>query len=456
MTMEKQQCLRFATAGFLLLAVLPLGQAADSPATGPGQPPTAGGDQTFALEEVSVFDLDEYMTELRLGQYDRCRETADARVTYPKLRSEHPLYGAVGFPRVPPGAGGAYRFVLDESGGTGQGYDRLYFDLNRDGDLTNDKSLTARKDPGRTLLGFQNMQQVCFEPVTVELPFDARGSRPLELMPRLMSLSSTKLLAFAPTKARRGSIRLGDRPYDVVLGYGQRIEGWFDNPNMSLSVTPAGRGNRQPGRRGYPLRDTQKINDTFYRFSATPAGDKLTVHPYAGPLGTLEVGAGDRQTGALLISGSLRSATTTVPVGAWTADDRPLEPARACQLPVGDYQFTNLSVRAGAVSGMILPNYHLDGKPMGKLSRQNTYGIAIRAEKPFVLGFAKEAQVLFALPARDNRVRLGDSLSVKAVLVDPALDVMYRMLNQGGSLDPKVVIRRANGEIVAESTMPFG
>jgi hypothetical protein len=458
--MGKQRCFGLATGVLLLFAALALGQVADSSSTGPAQSPDAGGDLTFALEEVSVFDLDEGLMELRMGQYDQCREAVDARATYPKLRSEHPLYGAVSFPRNPrPDAVGTYRYVLDESGGTGKGYDRLYLDVNRDGDLTNDQPLAAQSDagPGR-LLGYQGMQQVCFETARLDVPFDAQGSRPLEFMPRLMTLSSsTRLLAFVPTKARRGSIQLGGRAYEAILGHGYRIEGWFDHPNVNLHVIPAAEGSRRPMGRGYPLNYTQNINDSFYRFSATPAGDKLTVHPYTGPLGSLEVRVGDRDAGSIQIFGLLRSATTTVPVGAW-ADNRPLEPARSCRLPVGDYQLANLSVLAGAISGMVLPNYHLDGRPMGKIAGQNTYGIAIREDKPFVLEFSKQAQVLFALPARDQRVRPGEMLNVKAVLIDPALDVMYRLLrrDQGGQLDPKVVIKRAGGEMVAEGTMPFG
>ncbi|OHB77906.1 MAG: hypothetical protein A2Z25_23185 [Planctomycetes bacterium RBG_16_55_9] len=78
---------------------------------------------------------------------------------------------------------------------------------------------------------------------------------------------------------------------------------------------------------------------------------------------------------------------------------------------------------------------------------------------------------------KNKRIRLGDNLEVKAVLIDPGLDIMIRRLNDTSqkqkkeyttpdgqkhsyeislSLDPKVVITRANGEKVAEGVMPFG
>ena len=111
--MGKQRCFGLAAGVLLLFAALALGQAADLSSTGPAQSPGAGGDLTFALEEVSVFDLDEGLMELRMGQYDQCREAADARATYPKLQSEHPLYGAVSFPRNPRPDAVAFRPIFD-------------------------------------------------------------------------------------------------------------------------------------------------------------------------------------------------------------------------------------------------------------------------------------------------------------------------------------------------------
>ena len=84
---------------------------------------------------------------------------------------------------------------------------------------------------------------------------------------------------------------------------------------------------------------------------------------------------------------------------------------------------------------------------------------------------------MFASPAKDQRVKLGEELQVKAVLIDPELDIMIRGLDdtarkqkkeyptadgrtttveQDMSLDPRVVITRADGEKVADGVMPFG
>ncbi len=91
-----------------------------------------------------------------------------------------------------------------------------------------------------------------------------------------------------------------------------------------------------------------------------------------------------------------------------------------------------------------------------------------------MLDFAAKPDVMFASPAKDQRLKLGEELQVKAVLVDPVLDFMIRNLDDSTrkqtkdtngkalgyernlSLDPIVLITRANGEKVAEGVMPFG
>src|ERR1019366_9728596 len=71
-------------------------------------------------------------------------------------------------------------------------------------------------------------------------------------------------------------------------------------------------------------------------------------------------------------------------------------------------------------------NYHSDGKPRDRGDRAAVYGITIRKDKPFVLDFSNKPDVMFASPAKDLRVKLGESLQVKAVLIDPKLDMMIR------------------------------
>ncbi len=100
------------------------------------------------------------------------------------------------------------------------------------------------------------------------------------------------------------------------------------------------------------------------------------------------------------------------------------------------------------------------------------YGIKIREDRPFVLDFSNEPEVLFVEPTSAQRFKTGEEVKVMAVLIDPVLDIMIRRLSKMmdtydsdgkkrrnqklTSLDPKVVITRADGQKVAEGVMPFG
>jgi hypothetical protein len=171
--------------------------------------------------------------------------------------------------------------------------------------------------------------------------------------------------------------------------------------------------------------------------------------------------------------GSLKSRQHALAVG--TIGDGSLEPVKQIELPVGDYLPAFLTVNYGKLEIKLSDNYHADGKPREPVKR--TYGIAIRAEKPFVFDFSNKPAVLFASPAKDQTFARGDEIEVKAVLIDPVLDVMIRYLYDtsrkkdeeievgGGekqtitrnlSLDPTVTINRADGTQVAEGVMPFG
>ncbi len=440
----------------------------------------AARERAFTLKEVSAFDLVDRVGEFTVGRRVVCADKPDANgVAYPSFTSQQPLYGAVDFvaPTARLDSAALYRFALDESGGTGKGYDRLYFDLNRDRDLRNDGVLEAQKSPPAGALEHypNTKQQVCFANLMVPLPFGSEGQRPLELMPRLLITNEGyKPFMFVTTKARRGQIELGGTRYQVLLGHNYLAAGWFDQPWTALHLLPVGDQSRPMWWGADRLMGMHKIGEVLYGFSATPAGDKLFVRPYDGAWGVLEVGAGGRTLDRLEMKGSVQSPTAALAVGEMRGEPWPAF-ARQCQLPVGDYQPYLMTIQFSRLSIEISNNYHSDGKPRDTRGRRPVYGIAVRADKPFVLDFSNKPAVLFASPARNSRINAGEELMVKAVLIDPVLDTMIRGLEDttrkhretgpdgqprsyetNVSLDPNVVITRANGEIVARGVMPFG
>ena len=146
-------------------------------------------------------------------------------------------------------------------------------------------------------------------------------------------------------------------------------------------------------------------------------------------------------------------------------------------VPVGDYLPADLRITFGRLSISISHNFHSDGHPRDRQGRPHVYGIRIRKDRPFVLDFSTKPEVLFASPAKNLHVKRGETVLVKAVLIDPVLDIMIRELRgpsrkrsrvakdpQGKeqrsaevlSLDPAVSITDASGKVVATGTMPFG
>ena len=437
-------------------------------------------EQTFTLREVSVFDqgADNFIR----GQFGPCREKPFTEVkAYPRFKSAKPLYGSVSFGGIAEGADAKRTFycAFDESEGTGKGYDRLYFDLNLDLDLRNDPVLKPQsRPPEAARLKYSNIkQQVLFDFLSLDFASGPAGTRAVQIMPRLyiskFGEEEYTQVNFVRTRLYKGDIKVGGKEYQALLGTDHAILGRLDQPNTALTLLPKASQERVYWWGGDRLSAIQKIEGRFFTFSANPAGDQLTVHPYQGELGTFEVGPGERKVETLTMSGSLKGKDRAVPVGGEVVEGSP-KAERRCQLPVGDYTPSYISVRIGRLEVDISENYHSDGKRQNRGDRPYVYGIAIRPDKPYVLDFSNPPAVLFASPEKGQRIKAGETLEVYGVLVDPKLDVMIRGLDDTSrkqtkdaegkalgyernlSLDPKVIITRANGEKVVEGVMPFG
>ncbi|MFC1782038.1 hypothetical protein ACFL02_00455 [Planctomycetota bacterium] len=438
------------------------------------------------LKEISAFEVARDYGNLRAdfnrGQMGDCsREKIGEDLNYPKFSSEKPIYGTVPFGMnfSDLNSGTVYNFAVDKSRGTGAGYDRLYFDLNGDKDLTDDEvCMVLKNPPANARMPYGEGQQIFFNYLNIPFAFGAEGKRSMELMPRLYIEEDITSMTFVSTKARQGRIEIAGQPYEVLLGQCMVVGGWYDHPSTGMHLIPEGKRNRfGPMWWGADrLTAMHEIEGMLYCFSATPAGDRFIARKYNGDYGTFEIGTGGREIGKLSMSGSLQSRNVGVAVGTADGNGFPGD-IQSLKVPVGDYYPAALNINYGDLRIFISNNYHSDGKPRDRGDLETVYGVKIRKDKPLILDFSNTPDVMFASPGKSQQIKLGEELSVMAVLIDPELDFMIRELRdtsrkqkeeivfsdgrmdsieRDASLDPQVVIKRANGKKVAEGAMPFG
>ena len=178
----------------------------------------------------------------------------------------------------------------------------------------------------------------------------------------------------------------------------------------------------------------------FTRLRPRPWATGFFVKLYQGDLGVFQVGAGGRKIGKMNLRGSLASKTHAVAIGDINRNkdggSAELKSVERFEIPVGDYTAELLGVDYGSLRLELSINYHSDGKPRD-MKRDRKFAIAIRKDRPFTLDFSNKPDVVFASPAKDQTFHRGETISVKAVLIDPQLDLMIRELNDTRQKDKK-------------------
>jgi len=414
---------------------------------------------SFDMEEVSAFTA---IAGVR-GQYAECRNEPYKEVKqYPAFKSAKPFYGFVMFDcnYSIPDSGIKYCFAIDESKGTGKGYDLLYFDLNRDFDLTNDNPVVSINNPPVTMEPFEkNDLFIFFDYLTVDFDFGPGiGIQPFRIFPHLSTTTSGEwgTLYFTPTTARKGEIKIGNYKYDALIAQNFIVSGRFDRLFTGILLTPlegAPELGKWTGSR--MLRAMHTIDGKFYSFSTTPKGDKLFVNPYNGDLGIFEIGAGNRKIDNMFVSGCLVSENTMIPIGSEIPGGLPVK-TKQCKIPVGEYYPNNLNIEYGKFSMSIHQNSLSDGYSNDRQGKQFVYGIKITKDKPFIFDFPNKPEILFSSLKKDKKYKLGETVSVNTHLIDPVMDMVLLHLKVNSQpILPTVKITNSSGEVVASGYIPY-
>jgi hypothetical protein len=267
---------------------------------------------------------------------------------------------------------------------------------------------------------------------------------------------------------RQAQITLANRPFKVLLG--DRPEREFFLYDVEKEFGPYWWGS-------WSLHSYHKIDDEFFEFMLVENDTKIAARPYKGDLGIIKVGKGGRDLEKVEFNGSVhQQKNVAAPIGIieeyWTG----LVPE--CEIPVGDYTPYLMSVNYDNLSIEISNNYHTNAQGQSG-NKERVYGIQVRKDEPYVVDFSNEPMVVFDQPPKNmTSFARGKEIKFAAVLIDPKLDIMIRGLNDTSvkvdkeykdrdgnvihtakvdkSLDPNVVIARADGEAIAEGVMPFG
>ena len=384
------------------------------------------GTATFDLEEVSGLDI------VDLGHTCPCRNDPDPNVVYPAFSSGKPLYGVMHvdmeFGTWRPGT--AYPFALDESGGTGTGYDRLYIDLNRDGRLSDETPVTPLRElPEGALFTVKWVTPpIWFNPVTFSNT-DEAGTHSVETIPHLLVQQGEFVgLSFTATKARKGEIEIAGRRYNATILNSSPLGTRWDRPGTVVKLETRA-GVRMASWSGSDrLMAMHRIGDEYWRFSMTPAGDRFFVEPYQGPLGVVRIDLGGWLLPKATFSGALHARDKAVCV-SWDDQNHHGRFVRSCEAPVGDYRPASLDVRCGPLTLSLSESGYANLLSGGR-DPNSAYTLQVRKDKPCVLRLARKGEVLFASPDKQMRVRLGDPLQVTAMLVDSKSNMMVRNLRR--------------------------
>jgi len=418
----------------------------------------------FKLEPFSILEYDGPLKyRLRMGQPVAIENQAPSSKVraYPPLKSAKPVYGQAVLGGLPFAAasGEHFHFVLDESGGTGSGYDRLVFDQNGDLDLSNDPVVSKDANPpkGLGIDGFPGTQ-VVFDAFDLVLNADnAAQVRRQRVIPQYQGFQDSHIMCFLAPMGRKGKIKIGSQEFACLLTQ-DVISGGFDSPWISCYFDDKSQGLDVLGCWPY-------IDGAFQIRSVDCIGTRLTVRPYTGPLGSFAIGA------PAGISGDI-----TVGMGWIMGEDRIIdlmkcpEQGSKPQVPVGDYRPIQMAVdhqQKRITLGMPAPNPAIE-RPTAPAS------VKVRETGAVAFSFPQLKDVQFKWAKSRTSFKPGDEVKVEASignleaglflagLEDMTKKEQTLKLPDGtdyeryASIDPRIVITNSKGERVAQGKMPFG
>ena len=337
-------------------------------------------------------------------------------------------------------AGRSFCFALDAVAPNAAGYDRLYFDANGNGDLTDDPKVSAT-DVAK--LG-DNISQSQFPRVNVKLDADGKSIEYaflLSVVCRNTGINFHTAVSLYSATAREGHITRGKRRLRVLL-VDRNSNGRFDDavsiqPNGSLAEGDLLLVNPNPRKAADGLGTDRNlvgkvlcVGKSFYRMTVAPDGGKLQLAPMQ-----LELG------GVVCPNQAYRAVLSSDDYGV---------------VVIGGGKDQKIALAEGTWK---VVNYTLDATPPGSSRRtvvEASYGnsppaVIVKKGETAVLPFGGAFRAVVTASRTHNKVSLG------LKIVGPAGE-QCRNIQLNGSRPPKprFVIKDQNDKIVHQGEFEYG
>jgi len=361
----------------------------------------------------------------------------------PDFASDKPLWFAL---ELGNGKNRLIAAVLDESKGTGTGYDTLYLDANNNGDLTDDKPIKVTKgksdDPRSTALE-------C-EPVTVKVLYHDGSDRQLRVKLAMQCYRyggdedrANWNLNYSVEQHMEGKVSFGGKTmlaavYDAArLGDGgSQINGCFDDYGVDRLKLDLDGDGKFSDAEDFPLSKVISYDGKLWQLEIDSAGRKLDVKPSTLPAGKLAL-KGSFDAAAKIEAGSVQLISG---LGyAFRCDVSKPDPVL---VPAAKYLIEGGSMTLADAKGAKWAMSFSYPKTLRVAADQDT---ALALGKPFKLQ-----------PTVKDTLFAGSRVSVAHKLAGAGGETCSGVTQGGKQIAPTVRITDAEGIKILEGAMEFG
>ena len=372
-------------------------------------------------------------------------------------------------------AGKTYVFVLDKKSATSPGFDVLYFDVNGNGDLTDDEAIRAYEQPqaekpeGQRAAQTRLQQSWSYFP-RVDLKLDFDGAKVdysffFQVFQQQRMDFSYVMATLTAAAYQRGEASIDGRRRAVVL-LDNNSNGRFDDvfsmpriPNVRGRIRPAfgdsvligeeqdAAGGPRPGAAAWNSQYLAKLlilDGKYYDVTVSTSGDEIAWSPSSLPGGQV---VGPRKNCTVMLIGELGCIPLT------------LRDAQPATVPAGQWRVFNYSITdtEWAPPNAEKPADADAARPRPAPSVVSGWGAA--QMEPIEVRAGETAQMNFGPPyklALSVYHMPGEARFAMAIQGETGETVASLSVNGRRPQKPKLTITDQSGEVVAEGDFEYG